>query len=75
MGSKGADVGDKKSVLKKRRKRYQDLQEYLNFDPHMSGESNYQGLLMRDQKYLRKNMHKLCQLSVKESATKLIKKN
>jgi hypothetical protein len=40
------------------------------------GESwMYQGLLLRDQKYLRKNMQKVCQLSVKESAMKLIKKS
>ena len=36
---------------------------------------NYQGLLMRDQKYLRKNMSKICQLSVKESAMQIIKRH
>jgi hypothetical protein len=40
-----------------------------------SNESVYQGLLLRDQKYLRKNMQKICQLSVKESANRLIKRH
>jgi hypothetical protein len=57
--------------LKKRRKRYQDLEEYLNGDPRAS---NFSGLLMRDQKYLRKNMHKISSLSVKEYATKITKR-
>ena len=66
---------DKKTVLKKRRKKYQDLFEYLHMDSYNCNDGGvYQGLLMRDQKYLRKNMHKVCQLSVKESATRLIKK-
>lgn len=30
---------------------------------------------MRDQKYLRKNMHKVCQLSVKEAAMKIVKRS
>jgi hypothetical protein len=60
-----------KNILKKRRKRYQDLEEYLNGDPRAS---NFSGLLMRDQKYLRKNMHKISSLSVKEYATKITKR-
>lgn len=66
----GADNVDK-NALRKRRKRYQDLEEYLNGDPRTS---NFQGLLMRDQKYLRKNMHKVNSLSVKEYATKITKR-
>lgn len=62
---------DKNTALKKRRKRYQDLEEYLNGDPRAS---NFQGLLMRDQKYLRKNMHKVNSLTVKEYATKITKR-
>ena len=50
------------------------MYEYLYMEN--GGESGvYQGLLMRDQKYLRKNMQKICQLSVKESANKLIKRH
>lgn len=73
------EIASDKKLLKKRRKRYQDLFEYLSLDATQQSFSNnesvYQGLLMRDQKYLRKNMTKICQLSVKESANKILKKN
>lgn len=44
------DNDDKKTVLKKRRKKYQDLFEYLHMDSNNGTESAgvYQGLLMRD---------------------------
>lgn len=53
----GEDISEKKA-LKKRRKRYQDLFEYLNFDKSngFNSDNQYHGLLMRDKKYLRKNM-------------------
>lgn len=62
-----------KNNSRKRRKRYYDLEEYLHADG-TRGLSNFQGLLMRDQKYLRKNMHKVNTLFVKEYATKITKK-
>ncbi len=69
----------KNIALKKRRRKYQDLFEYLRLDSRIptDGRMNidYQGLLLRDQKYLRKNIKKICQLSVKETAMKLIKGN
>lgn len=72
FGSDNEDADNiEKNTLKKRRKRYQDLEEYLNGDARAS---NFSGLLMRDQKYLRKNMHKVSSLSVKEYATKITKR-
>ena len=74
------DKKQSSSLLKKRsggRRRYQDLYDYLyrEADTIALEGSAFQGLLLRDQKYLRKNMHKLCQLSVKESASRLIKRH
>jgi len=73
--SDGEDDGlvDKNNAARKRRKRYYDLEEYLHGDGPR-GLNNFSGLLMRDQKYLRKNMHKVNTLSVKEYATKITKK-
>ena len=34
----------------------------------------FKGLLLRDQKYLSKNMHRLTQLSVKESTNRIVKR-
>jgi hypothetical protein len=71
-GNASDNEGDEERKLKKRKRRYQDLQEYLDIGG--SSETSFQGLLLRDQKYLRKNLHKVCHLSVKESASKLIKR-
>lgn len=49
-----AENDDNKTTLRKRRKRYQDLFEYLykdynqGYNGGLSSESIYQGLLMRD---------------------------
>ena len=71
------DFASERKGLKKRRKRYQDLQQYLRLDGSAaSGTENliYQGLLLRDKKYLQKNMQKVTQLSVKESANKIVRR-
>jgi hypothetical protein len=56
------DYASERKGLKKRRRRYQDLQEYLRLDgSSVAGVENqiFKGLLLRDQKYLSKNMHRL----------------
>lgn len=59
-------------MLRKRRKKYQDLEEYLDLDGTRP-VSAFQGLLMRDQKYLRKNFHKYATFHVKDFANKVKK--
>jgi len=68
-------INNEKKSIKKRRKRYLDLFEYLKIDGQPGENLIVKGILLRDQKYLRKNMQKVSQLSVKESAMKLIKKS
>lgn len=71
-----AEELEKKVLLKKRRKRYQELQDCLDLDGVRAGnELFYQGLLLRDQKYLKKHSYKLCQLSVKESTHNIVKRH
>jgi len=53
------------------------LHQYLNMDGTRDLASEnliYQGLLLRDQKYLRKNMQKIMQLSVKDSVNKIVQR-
>jgi len=64
--------GGESGMGKKRRKKYQDLEEYLNIDGSKQANS-FQGLLMRDQKYLRKNFHKYATFHVKDFANKVKK--
>lgn len=74
--SETAEELEKKISLKKRRKRYQELQDCLDLDGLGAGnELLYQGLLLRDQKYLKKHSYKLCQLSVKESTQSILKRH
>jgi hypothetical protein len=61
-----------KKLLKKRKKKYRDVLDYLQQEVRGFDSISCFNLL-RDKKYARKHMQKTYQLSVKETATKIIK--